>query len=427
MNPASAGTGRTMSGQARIFTNRDAPHPPTEQTNSMKKIRIGFAGAGFAASFHLESLRRVYGVEVEPVGVVSLRQSSREAFARRHGLTAYDTLDAMLDRVDVLDIVSPPYAHEAAILKAVAAGKGVICEKPLTGYFGPSDADESYRGDRAPKREMLRHALASLKRIARAVRDRGAFFAYAENYVYAPSVQKEREIIEKTGAQILRMFGEESHNGSASSAYGVWRLAGGGSLMGKGCHPLSGMLYLKRAEGLARNGCPIRPVAVSARTHQLTRLPAYRDAGFIRTDYHDIEDYGMMHVTFEDGTICDALTSEVVLGGLYDYVEVFANNHRTRCPISPAGLMDTYNPRDRQFKDVYLIEKASTKEGWSPAAPDELFTVGYIAEMQDFIQCVAGNRAPQSGLDLALDTIAAIYAAYLSDEKKGAEIAVEKI
>jgi len=177
------------------------------------------------------------------------------------------------------------------------------------------------------------------------------FFGYAENFVYAPSVQKEREIVEKTGAQILRQTGEESHNGSASPVYGIWRFAGGGSLIGKGCHPLGGMLYLKRAEGIARHGAPIRPASVSARTHQLTRLAGYRDAGLIRTDYHDVEDYGFMHVVFEDGTVGDVTASEVALGGIYDYIEVFANNHRTRCRISPTGLMDTYNPRAEQYKD----------------------------------------------------------------------------
>ena len=389
-----------------------------------QRVRVGLVGAGFAATFHLESLRRVYGVEADVVGVTSLRKSSRESFARRHGLKAFPSLDAMLDAVDMLDIVSPPYAHEEGILKAVAAGKSVLCEKPLTGFFGPPGAGKSWRGDQAPKKPMLRETLRRMERLAKVVRDAGVFFGYAENYVYAPSVQKEREIVEKSGAQILRMIGEESHNGSASNAYGIWRLAGGGSLMGKGCHPLSGMLYMKQVEGRARLGRPIRPAAVSARTHQLTRLPDYQDAGFIRTDYHDIEDYGIMHVVFEDGTVCDTLTSEVVLGGLFDYLEVFANNHRTRCNISPAGLMDTYNPKNAQFKDIYLLEKTSTKEGWTPAAADEHFTVGYIAEMQDFLTCAASGQQPQAGLELALDTIAVIYAAYLSDEKKGAEVPV---
>ena len=390
-------------------------------------IKIGIVGTGFAGKFHVECLHRIYGADVTVAGVTSLRRESREAFGRQHDIPVFDSIEALLPAVDIVDVCSPPYAHEAGILAAAAAGKAIICEKPLTGYFGPTGTDEKYRGDRDSKKKMLDESVVRMQRIAAAVRQYKVFFGYAENFVYAPSLQKEREIIEKSGAQILRMTGEESHNGSASPVYGIWRFAGGGSLIGKGCHPLGGMLYLKRIEGLARNGQPIRPVRVSARTHQLTRLPAYRDAKLIRTDYHDIEDYGFMHVTFADGTVADVLTSEVVLGGIYDYVEVFANNHRTRCHISPTGLVDAYNPRGDQFKDIYLIEKASTKEGWSPAAPDENFTIGYQAEIQDFITCAVTGARPQSDLDLALDTTATIYAAYLSDENKGVEVEIPQL
>ena len=393
----------------------------------MKKLRVGLVGAGFAASFHLECLRRVYDVQVEVSGVTSLRPESREAFGRKHGIPVFDDLHAMLDHVDVLDLCSPPYAHEEGILAAARAGKGVICEKPLTGYFGPHGAGDEYHGDRDPKEPMLDAVIEHLKHIAATVRDAGTFFGYAENYIYAPSIQKEREIVEKSDAQILRMIGEESHNGSGSPVYGIWRFAGGGSLIGKGCHPLGGILYLKRIEGLARNGEPIRPVSVCARTHQITRLPNYRDAGHIRTDYHDIEDYGYMHVAFDDGTVGDVVTSELVLGGVYDYVEVFANNHRSRCRLSPAGILDTYNPRGDQLADVYLMEKISTQEGWVQAAPDESFTMGYQAEMQDFLTCAATGARPQCDLDLGLDTVATIYAAYLSDEQKGGEVDVPRI
>jgi len=187
------------------------------------------------------------------------------------------------------------------------------------------------------------------------------------------------------------------------------------------------MFYLKRIEGLARDGRPVRPARVSARTHRITRLPGYRDLGLLRTDYRDVEDFGTMHVTFEDGTVCDAFASELTLGGIYDYIEVFANNHRTRCRLSPAGLVDTYNPRGEQFRDIYLVEKASTQEGWSAAAPDEHFTMGYQAELQDFVECAVRGDVPQSDLELALDTTAAIYAAYLSDERGGAEVEIPRI
>lgn len=393
----------------------------------MEKVRVGLVGASFAARFHVECLRQVYGVDVDITAVTSLRAESREAFGREHGIAAFENVDAMLDNIDLLDICSPPCAHEEGILAAVAAGKGVICEKPLTGHFGPEGAGEEYRGDLACKSEMLQDVVARLRRMASAVREAGVFFGYAENFVYAPSVQKEREIVEKTGAQILRMIGEESHNGSVSPVYGIWRFAGGGSLIGKGCHPLGGVLYLKRVEGMVQRGRPVRPASVSARTHQITRLPGYRDLGMIRTDYHDVEDYGFMHVVFEDGTVADVVTSELVLGGIYDYIDVFANNHRTCCRLSPAGLMDTYNPRAEQFKDIYLIEKASTKEGWSQAAPDENFTMGYRPELQDFLWCAARGEQPQSDLELALDTTATIYAAYVSDEDKGAQVAVPTV
>lgn len=393
----------------------------------MRRVRVGLVGAGFAARFHRECLSRVYGVEVVLAGVTSRRAESRDAFGRQYGIPVYPNLAAMLPDVDLVDIVTPPYAHEEAIRAAIAAGKAVICEKPLTGYFGPPDADDSYRGDKDDKVRMLEAVLVQLRELRREVESRGVMFGYAENFVYAPSIQKEREIVEKTGAQVLRMLGEESHNGSTSPVYGIWRFSGGGSLMGKGCHPLSAALYLKRVEGLRRLGRPIRPKNVSSRTHQVTRSPAYQDAGFIRTEYHDIEDYGLIHLTFEDDTVADILTSELVLGGVYGYVEVFANNHRTRCKMSPVEMVETYNPRGEQYKDIYLIEKGSTKEGWSLVGPDENITQGYLAEMQDFVTCAATGGEPQSGLELAVDTIAVIYAAYLSDQRKGEEVAIPTV
>ena len=390
----------------------------------MSSIRVGIIGVGFAGKFHYESLQAVRRVDVEVIGVTSKRKESREAFAAEHGIKAFDSVESMLDEVDVLDICSPPYVHEVNMLAAAERGKHIICEKPFTGFFGPEEIDESWHGDREPKGPMFDAVREKMERIKAAIEKAGVMFAYAENFVYAPAVQKEREILEKTQAQILRMVGEESHNGSGSPVYGIWQYAGGGSLVGKGCHPLSAVLYLKRVEGEASGAGPIRPKSVTSRVHQLTRIPGYRDKGFIRTDYHDIEDFGCMHIVFEDGTVADISTGETTLGGLYDYLEVFANNHRTRCRISPNNLLDIYNPKGEQFKDIYLLEKLSTQEGWSPAAPDENWALGYYAEMQDFMTCAAEGKQPICGMDLAIDSMLVIYASYLSDERKGAEVEI---
>jgi predicted dehydrogenase len=377
-------------------------------------------GSRFAAHLHLAAYRRAYGVEARLAGVTSPTAERRDAFARETGAAAYPSLAAMLPHVDVVDVCAPPAHHEAAALEAIEAGKHVVIEKPFTGAFGTPGVP----GHRAGKDALLKEALASADRIVRAARRRGVVLGYAENWIYAPAVQKEREIVEKTDAQILWMLGGESHSGSHSPVYGMWRHAGGGSLVGKGCHPLTACLYLKQVEGRARHGRPIRPASVSCRVHEITRLPAYRDRGFLRTDYEDIEDYSQLHVTFDDGTVADVFATELVLGGVHNYLEVFANNHRTTCRLNPVDLLDTYNPVAAQFKDVYVVEKIGTKEGWSHPAADEEWQQGFHGEIQDFLECCVHGRAPQSGATIAHDTVATLYAGYVSAERGGQDAAV---
>jgi predicted dehydrogenase len=388
----------------------------------MAPLRIGIAGAGFAARLHLLAYRRVYGTEVRLAGVTSPTPEHREAFARESGATSYPTLAAMLPHVDAVDVCAPPAAHEPLVLEAVDAGKHVLVEKPFTGAFGPLAADRP--GNRAGKQALLDAAVASAGRMVGAARRRGIVLAYAENWIHAPAVQKEREIVEKTGAQILWMMGGESHSGSHSPVYGIWRHAGGGSLVGKGCHPLTACLYLKQVEGRARDGRPIRPATVSCRVHEITRLPAYRDRGFLRTDYEDVEDYSQLHVTFADGTVADVFAAELVLGGVHNWLEVHANNHRTTCRLNPVNLLDTYNPEAAQLRDVYVVEKIGTKEGWSHPAADEEWQQGFHAEIQDFVECCLHGRRPEADALVALDTVATLYAGYLSAERGGQEVAV---
>jgi predicted dehydrogenase len=375
-------------------------------------VRIGIAGTGFAGRFHLEN----FPESAQVVGVTSARAESRDAFAAKHDVRSFVSVEELLPEIDVLDICTPPSSHGQYILQAAAAGKHAIVEKPLTGFYG-SPGHYS-------KRQMLDAVVEEARRLRDAVRGAGIILGYAENFVYAPSIQKEREIVEKTKAQILRLVGEESHSGSHSPVYGIWSVQGGGSLIAKGCHPLGAVLYLKRKEGLARTGTAIRPVAVSARTHSITRLPAFEDKGFLRTKYQDTEDYALLHVVFDDGMVADITASELVLGGIYDFVEVFANNHRARCRMSPVNVLDVYNPEHEQFKDLYLVEKISSNEGWIPASPDEGWSLGYGRELRDFVESVRTGRAPESGLDLAIDTTLTLYAGYVSADEKGAEVAV---
>jgi len=245
---------------------------------------------------------------------------------------------------------------------------------------------------------------------------------YAENWIYAPAIQKEREILVKSGGQILWIMGEESHSGSHSPYYGSWKSSGGGSLVGKGCHPLSAALYLKRVEGESRNGVPIRPVTASARTHEITRLKSYRDEGFLRTAYEDVEDFVQIHIKFSDGTVADIFSTELVLGGVHNWLEVVCNNHRTRCNLSPVNALETFNAKDDLLRDVYVTEKIGTKQGWSNPSADEDWHHGYVQEFQEFMESIYHGRKPLSTMELARDTVAALYTGYLSAERGGIEV-----
>jgi hypothetical protein len=102
--------------------------------------------------------------------------------------------------------------------------------------------------------------------------------------------------------------------------------------------PLTAILYLKQVEGIAHNVRAIRPKAISARTHEITRNSRFINKGFLRTDYKGIEDYGQLHIVFDDGMIADIFASELVMGGVHNWLEIFANNHRTRCNLKMENL-----------------------------------------------------------------------------------------
>ncbi len=389
-----------------------------------KNLKAGICGSGFAASFQTDMVRRVYGAEVEIAGVFSPNKEHRERFARQKEIPVLESYGELLEKADVVHLCVPSVLHEKLSVEALEAGKEVILEKPFTGYFGSGEEFDANVFDRE---EGLEQAMNSVKRILKAEASGPGRIYYAENWVYAPAVQKEREIIEKTGAQILWMHGEEAHSGSHSPYYGMWSHSGGGSLMGKGVHPLTAALYLKKVEGRARGGSPLRPKTVSARTHRITGSAEYRDLGHLRTDYQDVEDFACIHVTFTDNTIADVFASEIILGGVHNWLEVAANNHRVICSINPNNALVSYNPKAEYFRDIYVSEKIGTKEGWAFTSPDEDWFTGYQQEMEAFYRNIAHAEEPESDSLLGADTVAAVYAGYLSASRGGQETEVPLI
>jgi len=386
-----------------------------------KSIKVGIVGSGFAASFHYKCYKGIPGAKVE--AVYSKTKEHCKEFARERGIVSCESFQELIHLTDVVDLCVPGYIHEPFSIEVLESDKHVIVEKPFTGYYGPI-GEKNFFGNEFPKEIMLKEALASADRILKAeAKSEGKIF-YAENWVYTPVIQKEVEILKESKGQILWVLGEESHSGSHSDTYVIWSQSGGGSVVGKSCHPLTAILYLKRIEGELRDGKPIKPMTVSCRTHEITRNPRYIDAGFLRTKYHDIEDYAQIHVVFEDEMVADVFASEIVMGGVKNCLEIVANNHRTCCNLSSSNAIKLYNPREDQLKNTYIVEKIETKQGWSFPSPDEDWMFGYPQELSDFVNCISINKSPQSDSNLARDVIAVLYSAYVSAEKNGQEVKI---
>jgi len=122
--------------------------------------------------------------------------------------------------------------------------------------------------------------------------------------------------------------------------------------------------------------------------------------------------------------VADIFASEIMMGGVKNWLEIIANNHRTYCNLSCTNAVKLFNSRENQLKKTYIVEKIETKQGWSFPSPNEDWMFGYPQELSDFIKCILSGESPQSGSELAWDVIAVLYSAYVSAEKKGLEVKI---
>ena len=381
-----------------------------------KPVVVGTVGAGFAAGLHGDGYMHVCTVPVRLKTVADPDLEKAEHIQEIYGYerAVREFQDLLQDpEIDVIDILTPPVLHRSMILDALAAGKHVICEKPLTGFFGqPGQPDAG----RTPKKEMYAQVLQDLEEIRRAAERSGRLVMYAENYIYATPVQRAAQLLRAKGSKILFMKGEESTPGSMSAGAGRWSTIGGGPLQRIGCHPLAGMLYLKEVEAQTR-GESITVSSVLADTGVTTRSLREGENQYLAARPEDVEDFGTLTVTFSDGTKCLMLATDVVLGGTKNYIEVYGHDSTLLCNLTPTDLLSTYFSDEEGIQEVKLAEMLPSKLGWNKAFVSDEVIRGYMDELTDFMEAVALGRPPLSTLDLAIRVTKVLYAAYCSAEE----------
>lgn len=381
------------------------------------RVTVGVVGAGRALELHTFGYKRS-NIPVRLKTVMARRPEKIRRAVQLYGFekgTAYYE-DLINDpEIDVIDICTPPYIHKEEIIRAMRAGKHVICEKPLVGYFGrPGDPEPI--GEKVSKKIMYECLLKDLDELRSVVKESGRRFMYAENFVYAPAVLKAAEIIRAKKSRILYMKGEESLKGSSSAVAGEWSKTGGGIFMRNGVHPLGAILYLKEQEALTR-GTNVTVKSVVGDMGFATRCLTEHEHRHIAAMPHDVEDAGTAVITFTDGSKATIISTDNLLGGSKNYVEVYANDTAITCRLTMNDAMETYMVDDEGMEGVYLSEMLPIVTGWNkPFVADEMLR-GYCNEIVDFMGAVIDDREAEGCFELAAQVMKVTYAAYYSDEE----------
>lgn len=185
-------------------------------------INVGIAGQGRSGwGIHAAWLRKA-GSHCRIVAVADAAAAYRAQAERELGCRAYDEPGALLSdpEVELFVNATPSHLHVDWTLKALAAGRHVVCEKPVA--------------FRAP----------DVARMIRASKKAGRIFAPFQNSRFAPHFRKMQEVI---GSGILGRIVHVRFVLGGFSRRWDWqtlRAKGGGSLNNTGPHPLDQAIVL---------------------------------------------------------------------------------------------------------------------------------------------------------------------------------------
>lgn len=243
-------------------------------TKASGPVRVAVIGAGGISGAHgngfLKHAQRIRCVALVDVSAENLKKRSEQLVS--HSPRTFSDWKTMLremgEQIDAVDICLPHHLHAPAILDSAAAGKHILCEKPMCTSLEEAD------------------------QILQAVRQSGVTYMSAHNQLFLPVVREaKRRIVE---GQIGRVYWLRSCDCFAAGAgtrdkWG-WRAdiktQGGGELIDTGYHPSYRLLHLAGSKAVAVNGT----------------MGRYKQA-------IDGEDTASVQIRFENGAIGEILTS----------------------------------------------------------------------------------------------------------------------
>ena len=322
----------------------------------MDSINVGIIGAKFAAELHAHAYRRCAFAQV--VAVAARSDESAGAFAERQGIAAaYADYREMLARDDIqmVSICVPNHLHCDAVLACAAAGKHMVCEKPLA--TTSSDA----------------------RRMLAAAQEAGVRLMYAEDWIFAPALVRAREIAGQGAlGELLYLKAKETHNGTHSPYAQCRDTCGGGAMIHLGIHPLAWVCYMKSPHRVAE---------------VVGSCSAGGEENLVHKGYGG-EDWALAVLTFDDGTRALVEGNYITVGGLDDVAELYGTEGVLKVNLSQGSPISVYSRTGYE----YAIEKADGTTGWTRPAVREEESLGYYDEIAHFVDCVRHDREPAPGV-----------------------------
>ena len=313
--------------------------------------RVAMLGTGLIGDFYTMTLHGRRGRD--RVEVVYSRTAERgDAFRARWGVPHTTTsIEEAVHHPDVDTVVIglPNQMHAAAVATAAAAGKAVLCTKPLA------------------------RSASEAREILDLVESAGVFAGYLEDLVYTPKTIKAAAAV-GNGAigDVMWVRSRETHPGPHSAWFWDAAQAGGGCIVDLGCHCIE---IIRTYVGKGN-----RPVEVMCWSDTLVH-PI------------DAEDNAIALIRFESGAIGQFEVSWTFRGGMDLRDEVAGTegtiwtNHflRTGFEMFSSG---------EGGEGGYVAEKTETESGWLFPVGDEVGELGYVDMFTDMFDAIDQGRQP---------------------------------
>ncbi|HXR85278.1 MAG TPA: Gfo/Idh/MocA family oxidoreductase [Hanamia sp.] len=332
-------------------------------------MKLAILGSGFIARFYADALVGQRRKDVI-TKVYSRSIANAKKFADDYKVPKFtDNINDCVNDpdVDAVIIALSNDMHLESVLACTAAGKHVLCTKPLG--------------------RNAREALQMLQAVEKANVTGG----YLEDLVYSPKSLKSLATIQ-SGAigEVIWTKSRETHPGPHSDWFWDKEKSGGGAIIDLGCHCVE----------LCRNyiGKNVKPVEVMC---------------WADTRVHPIaaEDNAIGLVKYENGAIGQFEVSWSFRGGMDLREEVMG----TEGTIWTNNFLRTGFDMFTSGKGGnYIAEKAESNSGWLFPVGDELNELGYNHMFTDMFDAIENNRQPKENFYDGYVVNAILDAAYLS-------------